>query len=107
MLEYLFFITLVLLAVVGLSEVIHFLAVLLFKPKTRAKKCVLVYLDRDYAESQIISELFNLHWYGDKMADKLVFITSELSPEEVRKLKREYQSGLIEFKNGAFNERAE
>ena len=107
MLQYIVFLILILLSVVGLCEVIYFLANLFFKPKCKPKKCVLVYLDKEYAESQILSELFNLHWFGEKMANKIVFITSGLAPDEIRRLKKEYQNGLIEFKNGAFNEREE
>lgn len=105
MLKFFVFLIFILLSIVGLCEVIYFLASLLFKPKRRAKKCVIVYLKKEYAENQILFELFNLHWFGEKMAEKLIFITNELTPVEIRKFKREYQSGLIEFKNGAFNER--
>ena len=105
MLQCILFFVLILLSIVGLCEVIYFFVSFMLKPKRRPRRYVFVYLDKDCAESQVLAELFNLHWFGEKMADKLVFLTSNLTAEQKRNLKKEYQNGLVEFKNGAVNER--
>ena len=100
------FLFIILLSIIGISEVICFLGSLFFKPKNKPKKYLLVYLSDTCAEEQILSELFNLRWFGEKLARKIIFITDNLDAQEAKRLEKEYKSDIAEFKNGVFNERA-
>ena len=103
--ETIFFIILIFLFLIGLSEVIYFLGSLVFKPKIKPEKYLVVHLSETCAEQQILSELFRIRWYGMKIAEKIIFLTDDLSDTELERLAKEYKSDITEFKNGVFNER--
>lgn len=99
------FLLIILLSLLGISEVIYFFASLFFKPQAKPKKYLVVHLNDSCAEGQILSELFNIRWFGDKLAKKIVFLTDSLEENEAKRLEKEYKSDITEFKNGVFNER--
>ena len=78
---------------------------LVFKPKIKPEKYLVVHLSETCAEQQILSELFRIRWYGMKIAEKIIFLTDDLSDTELERLAKEYKSDITEFKNGVFNER--
>lgn len=106
MLRTILFLIIIFLSLLGLSEIIFYLGGLLFRPKVKPRKYLKVYLDASVAESQILSELFNLRWFGDRLANKIVFITENLDAEDAKRFEKEYKSDITEFKNEVFNERA-
>ncbi len=97
-------ILLVFLMLLGVSDVIYFLCSIILKPRKKAKKVLFVNLDKTFAESQVLSELFLFRWFGEKFAGKIVFLTDKLEKNEIKKLNR-YECNLVEFKNGVFDAR--
>ncbi len=93
------------LSLLGISEIIYFIGALIFKPQIKPKKFAVIYLNEKCAEQQILSELFNIRWFGDRFSQKIIFITDFLNPEEAYRLEREYSSSLAVFRSGVFNGR--
>lgn len=92
------------LMLLGISEIFYFLARIIFKPAIKPKKYLILYLDSECAEQQILSELFNMRWFGERFAKKIIFITKSLEPTQAHQLEKEYKSEIAEFKSGVFNE---
>ncbi len=105
MLRFITLLIFVFLALLGLSDAIFFSVALILKPKKKPKRLLYVLLDSENAESQILSEVFNLRWFGEKIADKIVFLTNNLDKKEKQKFGKEFSSEFIEFKDGVLNGR--
>ncbi len=105
MLNILINLAVIFLMLLGLSEIFYFLGTLVFRPSIKPKKYLTLYLDSKCAEQQILSELFNIRWFGDRFAKKIIFITEALEPQEAYRLENEYKSEIAEFKSGVFNGR--
>ena len=103
MLNVLVSLAVIFLLLLGLSEILYFFGTLIFKPSIKPKKCLMIYLDSKCAEQQILSELYNIRWFGDRFAKKIIFVTEALEPQEACRLENEYKSEIAEFKNGVFN----
>lgn len=93
------------LCLLGISEIIYFIASLIFNPTVKPTKFSIIYLNNKCAEQQILSELFNIRWFGNKFSQKLIFITDDLSLDEAHRLEQEYTSSLTVFRSGVFNGR--
>ena len=91
-----------LMAVLGISELIHIVALWLFKPRKVPKRVLNVLLDVSCAEAQVMSVLCEFRWSGTKYADKAVFFTDNLPEHIAKRLKKEYSGSYAEFVNGAF-----
>ncbi len=72
----------VLLAIVGLSELVHWLSYMILKPKVKPHKQLIVYLNDQDAEQQLLSIIEELRWQGKRYADSLVAVTGDLSDEK-------------------------
>lgn len=105
MLKFIALLVFVFLALLGFSDVIYSISSLILKPKKKAVRILNVLLDKDFAETQVISEIFNLRWFGEKFADKIVFLTNNLEEKDILMLENEYKSEFVEFKNGVINGR--
>ena len=90
----------ILLAILGISEIIHSLALWLTRPKIMPKRVLIVSLDEAMAEAQVMAVLCEFHWSGKKYADRAVFLTDNLTENTIKKLKRLYSGTYAEFKNG-------
>ncbi len=105
MLKVIFTLAFIFLLLVGVCEVFYFLGTLIFKPKIKPRKYLILRLNNNCAEQQILSELFNLRWFGERFANKIIFLTDQLMPDEADRLEREFKSENVEFKSGVFNGR--
>lgn len=96
-----FIITLtVVLAVIGVSEVLHLIAGYIFKSKVKPVKHLVVRLNSECAEQQVLSVISELNWSGSKFADKVIFITDSLDTKTSEHLSDLYSSNITEFKIG-------
>lgn len=96
---FLYFIV-VLLAILGISEIIHCAALWLTRPKVMPKRLLVVSLDEAFAEAQVMTVLCEFMWSGKKYADKAVFLTDNLTEDTIKKLKKLHSGCCAEFKNG-------
>lgn len=90
----------IILAVLGISEVLHILSHFVVKPRIKPYRRIVTVLDEDDAEMQVLSVLCEFHWSGRRYADKAVFLTDDLPKSLAQKLEKEYKSDFAEFKNG-------
>lgn len=90
------------LSLLGVSEILYFVGTLIFKPSVKPEKQLIVFLDKNVAEQQILSELFNFRWFGDRFSQKIIFITDAIEQEEAHRLEKEYTSAHTEFRSGVF-----
>ena len=73
MAEFVFFMALVLPAVLGLSEILHIIK--------KAEKILILIPDNDNFENQILSLSSEYRWQGNKLAEKIFVINSKLDEE--------------------------
>ncbi len=92
------------LSLLGVSEIIYYFGTLILKPRVKPKKTLIIYLDKDCAEQQILSELFNMRWFGERFSKKIIFITDALEQTDAYRLEKEYSGLATEFRSGVFNE---
>lgn len=80
MFEAIFLICIYLLAIVGLSELLHRLWIFLLTPsKAKNKKYLLTFIDDDTAMQQIRAGLEKIRWAGKKEFDGLICIDAGVS----------------------------
>ncbi len=89
----------VLLAVVGLSELVHFLCYIVLKPKTKPRTVLVTYLTEADAEQQLLSVVEEMRWQGNKYAEALVAVVGELSDEKKQICKKRFSGKGIFFKD--------
>ncbi len=82
MIEAFLFIVTVLLAIVGLGELMHWISYIILKPKVKPHIQLIVYLNEQDAEQQLRSVIEELRWHGKRYADSLVAVTGDLSDEK-------------------------
>ena len=81
MAEILFLVIISVLAVFGLSEIIHLLRIYIYLPKKKALSYLVIKLSPDDAESQLRVVGEQYLWQGKKLADNVVAVNDVLSVE--------------------------
>lgn len=72
----------VFLAIVGLSEMMHYLCRFILKPKTKPRTVLITYLTEADAEQQLLSVIEEMRWQGARYAESLIVVTNGLSEEK-------------------------
>lgn len=72
----------VLLAIVGLSELVHLMCRVILKPKTKPRTVLVTYLTEADAEQQLLFVIEEMRWHGTKYAEALIAVTGDLSDEK-------------------------
>lgn len=85
MFEIIFVVVAVFFGILGLTEVLHILKMLVLKPKKRPKRYLICEIEKDFAKGQILSVAENFRWYGKGIADCVVFVGDGL-PQELETL---------------------
>ncbi len=75
MFELLFAILAVFFGILGLTEVLHIIKMLILKPKKRPKRYLVCEIEKDCAKRQILSTAENFRWYGKGIADCVIFLS--------------------------------
>lgn len=70
------------LAILGLSETMHYICIAVIKPKVKPRKVLVVYLTKRYAEEQLLSAIEEMRWHGTRYADAIIAVTADLGDEE-------------------------
>ncbi len=83
MIEYILIISAFVLAVSGLAELLHFLRLLLCRPKKQKNIYSLVLLKSGDAVNQLNFALAQQKWYGSFYADKIIAVNDGLSESEL------------------------
>ena len=81
MAEFVFFMVLVLPAVLGLSEILHIIKKWFLSSGKKAEKILILIPDNDNFENQILSLSSEYRWQGNKLAEKIFVINSKLDEE--------------------------
>ena len=89
----------VLLAIVGLSELVHYLCYLVLKPKTKPRTVLVIYLTETDAEGQLLSVIEEMRWHGNRYAASVIALTGELSDEKKRICKSRFSGKGVFFRD--------
>lgn len=81
MFELIFAVVAVFFGILGLTEVLHIVKMLVLKPKKRPKRYLICEIEKDCAKEQILSTAENFRWYGKGIADCVVFVGDNFSQE--------------------------
>ena len=86
-----------LLAIVGLSELLHSACYRILKPRVKAQNFLLTVLTEEDAENQMLGVIEELRWHGTRYADTLVAVTINLSDEKKAVCKSRFSGPGIIF----------
>ncbi len=86
-----------LLAVFGISELVHIVCYKILQPKNAAKKILITVLTENDAEQQLLSLIEEYKWQGSRYADILVAFTGELSIEKRNICRERFTGNSIYF----------
>ena len=81
MFELIFAVLAVFFGILGLTEVLHILKMLVLKPKKKPKRYLVCEIEKDCAKGQILFTAENFRWYGKGIADCVVFVGDGFSEE--------------------------
>ena len=90
-----------LLAVLGLTDVFFFIKMCLFSPHKRADAVLFVFLDGGNSFLQLYTALQKRNWYGDSYCKQLVAVTQNLSKDEKLRCERRFANTDICFCDNA------
>ena len=97
MFEIIFAVVAVFFGILGLTEVLHILKMLVLKPKKKPKRYLVCEIEKDCAKGQILFTAENFRWYGKGIADCVVFVGDGFSEELGQLCSYLGQSGEIFF----------
>lgn len=86
-----------LLAVFGISELVHIVCYKVLQPKCHAKKILITVLTEDDAEQQLLALIEEFKWQGSRYADILVAFTAGLSAEKKNTCRERFTGNNIYF----------
>ncbi len=89
----------VILAIVGLSELVHHLCYFVLKPKTKARTVLVTYLTETDAEGQLLSVIEEMRWQGNRYAEAIIAVTGDLSDEKKHICKNRFSGKGIFFRD--------
>ena len=96
MFEVVFVSAIILLAILGLGEILHKICMLFFKTED-LKNCMLIKLDKDAVE-QTVFIIEEYRWRGKEFAERIIFLSDKLDDETLircRKLCAEYDNFIF------------
>ncbi len=85
MIEFIIFLSFLILSLFGLTELIHYISLRVLKPSKTGRRVLVVFLDEDTACQQLgyMAEVFR--WQGNFYADEIIACTKYLSEETKQK----------------------
>ncbi len=102
MLKAFLIIALVLLSLLGLSELVHIMCAAVLKAPTKCRKLLVLVPDNDNAEQQIAAALYEMEWHGKNYADGMAVLTGGISHENAEQLKKRFGGDGIVFSEKLF-----
>ncbi len=97
MVEFIIFTFFLILALLGLSELIHTLILHLLRPKKLSKRMLCVVLENNTACEQLAYIIENYRWQGKTYADEIIACTVNLSEAEKYECVERFKNNLITF----------
>lgn len=86
----------ILLILLGISELLHAICSAVIKPKQPSKKVLVTVLTDEDAIEQVFAVCEEYKWQGDRYADKIIAVSSDLSPETLDICVRDY-GDMVKF----------
>ena len=77
------FALIIILAVIGLSDILHRVWMIFFKPR-HEKNILLLLLNDENAVEQISTAIQQAHWYGREFAEKIIGVDMGLSAQQAQ-----------------------
>lgn len=97
MLKFFFVLISVLLALLGLCEIVHLICVLVLRPERKSKKILVVFPDNENCEQEIALGLHELSWHGSGYADVLAVVTENVGEAKVKQLSEQFSGTSVVF----------
>ncbi len=83
------------LAIIGLSEVIHIVRLLLASPKGAQKNYMILWLKVPCAAAQLRFAAAQRKWLGSGYAETVIAVTSGIESEKANELSRTFTDGFV------------